>query len=90
MYLGLLGLPVTHCFQFVYMYYFGRLLDYHSYGLVFPASVVDCKKIVGVCYTNEESRPFTVGEERRLHSAGAFLHGAEWSMFCGSAAYILW
>ncbi|KAM4679506.1 mitogen-activated protein kinase kinase kinase 7 isoform 4-T4 [Amazona ochrocephala] len=43
------------------MYYFCRLLDYHSYGLVFPTSVVDCKKIVGVCYTSEESRPSTVG-----------------------------
>lgn len=61
MYLGLLGLPVTHCFQFVCMYYFCRLLDDHSYGLVFPTSVVDCKKIVGVCYTSEESRPSTVG-----------------------------
>uniref|UniRef100_A0A8B9G1Q4 Mitogen-activated protein kinase kinase kinase 7 n=1 Tax=Amazona collaria TaxID=241587 RepID=A0A8B9G1Q4_9PSIT len=43
------------------MYYFCRLLDYHSYGLVFPTSLVDCKKIIGVCYTSEESRPSTVG-----------------------------
>lgn len=46
--LGLLGLLVTHCFQFVYVYYFSRLLDYHSYSLVFPVSVVDCKKIADV------------------------------------------
>lgn len=89
LYLGLLGFPVTHCFKFVYMYYFCRLLDYHLYGLVFPTSVVDCKKIVGVLY-KWRVKALYCRWGRRLHSAGAFLHGAEWSMFCGSAAYILW
>lgn len=68
-YLGLLGLLFrTHCFQFVYMYYFHRLLDYHSYGLVFPVSIVDCKKIVGVCYIKRRVKALYCSCGRRLQS----------------------
>lgn len=48
---------MTHCFQFVYMYYFCRLLIYHSYGLVFPTSLVECKKIVCVMSGEESQGP---------------------------------